>query len=142
LIYNSHFIFSFKVGDLALLLPTRNSTGRPWAAFNINAPHYFLKSTENIAAQMQSREWIVARIVSITEYVTDEAVPESNPYGLGNGITYHLIEVENWRNNKLHPSKKRHVAHDSGLASIAHPREVANSSRAILTPSSVHSYNT
>ncbi|CEP11651.1 hypothetical protein [Parasitella parasitica] len=103
-------------GDLTLLLPTRNSSGKPWAAFNINAPHYFLKSTENIAAQIQNREWIVARIVAITEHVTDATNPESNPFGLDNGITYHLIEVENWRSNR--PNKRRHVSTDSGLASI------------------------
>ncbi|GAN03349.1 hypothetical protein MAM1_0039c02802 [Mucor ambiguus] len=135
---------NFKVGDLTLLLPTRNSTGKPWAAFNINAPHYFLKSTDNIAAQMQSREWIVARIVSITEYVTDETVPGSNPYGLANGVTYHLIEVENWRNNKQHPSKRRHVSSsDSGLASITTPRDIASNNRTLVNAaSSVHSYNT
>lgn len=124
-----------------MLLPTRNSTGKPWAAFNINAPHYFLKSTDNIAAQMQSREWIVARIVSITEYVTDETVPESNPYGLANGVTYRLIEVENWRNSKQHPSKRRHVSNDSGLASITAPRDMVSNNRALVNASSVHSYN-
>ncbi|KAG1103614.1 hypothetical protein G6F42_017196 [Rhizopus arrhizus] len=133
---------NFKVGDLTLLLPTRNSTGKPWAAFNINAPHYFLKSTDNIAAQMQSREWIVARIVSITEYVTDETVPGSNPYGLADGVTYRLIEVENWRNSKQHPSKRRHVSNYSGLASITAPRDMVNNNRALVNASSVHSYNT
>lgn len=58
---------SFQVGDVALFLPTRNSTGKPWAAFNINAPHYFLKPSDTIEQQMQHREWMVARITSITE---------------------------------------------------------------------------
>jgi len=31
---------SFKDGDLALFLPTRNQATRPWAAFNVGAPHY------------------------------------------------------------------------------------------------------
>jgi hypothetical protein len=67
-------IRSFKVGDVALFLPTRNSTGKPWAAFNINAPHYFLKPTDNIITQMTTREWIVARITSINENVVDSQV--------------------------------------------------------------------
>ncbi|KAL9542244.1 hypothetical protein MBANPS3_008703 [Mucor bainieri] len=129
---------SFREGDLALWLPTKNSTGKPWAAFNINAPHYFLKSTDNIAPQMQSREWIVARIVSITEYVTDGADPESNPFGLADGVTYRLVEVENYRNSKQHPNKRRHVSsNDSGLASIPNPRHIVD-----RAASSVHSYTT
>jgi hypothetical protein len=68
------FLNSFKVGDVALFLPTRNSTGKPWAAFNINAPHYFLKPTDNIISQMTTREWIVARVTAIDENVVDSQV--------------------------------------------------------------------
>lgn len=67
---------SFKVGDVALFLPTRNSSGKPWAAFNISAPHYFLKPSESVAFQMNTREWIVARITSITEHVVNAQVSE------------------------------------------------------------------
>ncbi|KAK5275983.1 oligomeric, coiled-coil, peripheral membrane protein, partial [Cryomyces antarcticus] len=38
---------SFKDGDLALFLPTRNQATRPWAAFNVNAPHYFLREQDS-----------------------------------------------------------------------------------------------
>lgn len=103
---------SFQVGDVALFLPTRNSTGKPWAAFNINAPHYFLQGTDNMTAQMESRECIVARIVSITEHTTEANDPESNPFGLGEDTKFYLVEAENWRHNKHHPSKKRHIQHD------------------------------
>jgi hypothetical protein len=82
----------------------------------------------NIAAQMKTREWIVARIVTITEHVTDENVPESNPYGLNNGIKYYQLETEPWRNAKhnTHKSKKRMTnstyheqqLQDNGLASL------------------------
>ncbi|KAM3586480.1 oligomeric, coiled-coil, peripheral membrane protein [Umbelopsis sp. WA50703] len=89
---------NFKVGDVALFLPTRNSTGKPWAAFNINAPHFFLKPTDNIISQMSTREWIVARITSITENVVDYQIPSSNPYGLSDGFKFYQLEVENWRN--------------------------------------------
>ncbi|GAB5593814.1 oligomeric [Umbelopsis nana] len=90
---------NFKVGDVALFLPTRNSTGKPWAAFNINAPHYFLKPTDNIITQMTTREWIVARITSINESVVDSQVSSSNPYGLSEGFKFYQLEVENWRNS-------------------------------------------
>jgi autophagy-related protein 11 len=71
-----------------------------------------------MTAQMESREWIVARIVSITEHITEANNPESNPFGLGDDTKFYLVEAENWRHNKHHPSKKRHIQHDSGLASI------------------------
>ncbi|CAE6418999.1 unnamed protein product, partial [Rhizoctonia solani] len=62
---------NFARGDLALFLPTRNSIAKPWAAFNVAFPHYFLNATEDISELLKSREWIVARIVSITERIAD-----------------------------------------------------------------------
>lgn len=83
---------NFAKGDLALFLPTRNSVSKPWAAFNgacsllrsrrpevhakspVSFPHYFLLATGHLAEQLKSREWIVARITSITERVVDQKV--------------------------------------------------------------------
>jgi autophagy-related protein 11 len=42
---------SFQVGDLALFLPTRNPNA--WAAFNIDAPHYFMAPTERYERYMR-----------------------------------------------------------------------------------------
>ncbi|PVG01431.1 hypothetical protein CPB86DRAFT_773278 [Serendipita vermifera] len=90
---------NFQKGDLALFLPTRNSVAKPWAAFNVSFPHYFLNATGHIAEQLKTREWIVARIVSITEHMVDGKDPTSNPYGLGNGVKYYMLEVEDWTLN-------------------------------------------
>ncbi|KZV76457.1 hypothetical protein PENSPDRAFT_741294 [Peniophora sp. CONT] len=87
---------NFAKGDLALFLPTRNSVSKPWAAFNVSFPHYFLQATGHLAEQLKNREWIVARITSITERVVDHKDPTSNPYGLGDGIKYYMLEVEDW----------------------------------------------
>ncbi|KAF9437182.1 oligomeric, coiled-coil, peripheral membrane protein [Entomortierella beljakovae] len=103
---------NFKVDDLTLFLPTRNSISKPWAAFNINFPHYFLQMTPTMASQLRNREWIVARITSITEAVVDKrlevedgsassssspnAVTTHNPFGLGDGVKYYLLEATNW----------------------------------------------
>jgi autophagy-related protein 11 len=81
---------NFQKGDLALFLPTRNPVARPWAAFNskcryynselpadfhtVSFPHYFLNATGHVAEQLKTREWIVARITSITERVVDSKV--------------------------------------------------------------------
>jgi autophagy-related protein 11 len=94
---------NFAKGDLALFLPTRNSVSKPWAAFNgarnsfyfsradhqsacfvcqicvdfdlsVSFPHYFLQATGHLAEQLKTREWIVARITSITERVVDPKV--------------------------------------------------------------------
>ena len=37
-------------------------------------PHYFLQATGHLAEQLKTREWIVARITSITERVVDSKV--------------------------------------------------------------------
>ncbi|KAI8084749.1 autophagy-related protein 11-domain-containing protein [Halteromyces radiatus] len=108
---------NFKVGDVALFLPTRNSTGKPWAAFNINAPHYFLKPSEAIANQMNSREWIVARITSITECVVNAQDPKTNPYGLSDQLVFYQLEVENWRNARQRHHHKKSRQDKSATAS-------------------------
>ncbi|CAE6533282.1 unnamed protein product [Rhizoctonia solani] len=87
---------NFARGDLALFLPTRNSIAKPWAAFNVAFPHYFLNATEDISELLKSREWIVARIVSITERIADSKRPNGNPFGLGDGVKFHLLDVEDW----------------------------------------------
>jgi autophagy-related protein 11 len=134
---------NFAKGDLALFLPTRNSVSKPWAAFNgmwrvfceffctghlifhlVSFPHYFLQAMGHLAEQLKTREWIVARITSITERVVDQNVrpqnrvldvnsgidftqdPSSNPYGLGDGVKYYMLEVEDWT-QPTQPQKRR-----------------------------------
>ncbi|KAF9010058.1 putative peripheral membrane protein [Cyathus striatus] len=101
---------NFTKGDLALFLPTRNSVSKPWAAFNVSFPHYFLQATGHLAEQLKTREWIVARITSITERVVDHQDPTSNPYGLGDGVKYYMLEVEDWTqptHNKRRTSSRK-----------------------------------
>ncbi|KAI1794419.1 hypothetical protein LXA43DRAFT_1116792 [Ganoderma leucocontextum] len=97
---------NFAKSDLALFLPTRNSISKPWAAFNVSFPHYFLQATGHLADQLKTREWIVARITSITERVVDSRDPATNPYGLGDGVKYYMLEVEDWT-QPSYPSKRR-----------------------------------
>ncbi|KAJ7485843.1 putative peripheral membrane protein [Mycena latifolia] len=97
---------NFAKGDLALFLPTRNSVSKPWAAFNVSFPHYFLQATGHLAEQLKTREWIVARITSITERVVDHNDPTSNPYGLGDGVKYYMLEVEDWTQPSQHNKRK------------------------------------
>ncbi|CAL1699479.1 unnamed protein product [Somion occarium] len=98
---------NFAKGDLALFLPTRNSVSKPWAAFNVSFPHYFLQATGHLAEQLKTREWIVARITSITERVVDAKDASTNPYGLGDGVKYYMLEVEDWTQPTHHSSKRR-----------------------------------
>ncbi|KAI0763422.1 hypothetical protein BD413DRAFT_606619 [Trametes elegans] len=97
---------NFAKGDLALFLPTRNSVSKPWAAFNVSFPHYFLQATGHLAEQLKTREWIVARITSLTERIVDSKDPSTNPYGLGDGVKYYMLEVEDWT-QPAYPSKRR-----------------------------------
>ncbi|BGP47932.1 oligomeric, coiled-coil, peripheral membrane protein [Rhodotorula kratochvilovae] len=87
---------NFAKGDLALFLPTRNSAVPVWAAFNVSFPHHFLSATGVVAEQMKTREWIVARITSLTEKVVDAKDPSTNPYLLAAGTKYFTLEVEPW----------------------------------------------
>ena len=40
----------------------------------VSFPHYFLQATGHLAEQLKTREYIVARITSITERVVDQKV--------------------------------------------------------------------
>ncbi|KAH0560001.1 hypothetical protein GP486_003484 [Trichoglossum hirsutum] len=107
---------SFKEGDLALFLPTRNQATRPWAAFNVGAPHYFLR--EQDSHKLRTREWLLARISKVQERVVDlskcmsgiqpaagdrRSIGESsdggasfedeNPFELSDGLRWYLLDA-------------------------------------------------
>ena len=110
---------SFKEGDLALFLPTRNQATRPWAAFNVGAPHYFLR--EQDSHKLQSRDWLLARISKVEERVVDlsrslqnglrgqpdrrsinteasdgastRSVDDENPFELSDGLRWYMIDA-------------------------------------------------
>ncbi|WVF70148.1 hypothetical protein IAT40_004936 [Kwoniella sp. CBS 6097] len=98
---------NFAKGDLALFLPTRNAAARSWAAFNISAPHNFLKVNDTMQEQISTREWIIARIVK-----TDEAVArggdslETNPFGLADGLRYYTHHVEEYNPHAVRPPRR------------------------------------
>lgn len=110
---------SFKDGDLALFLPTRNQATRPWAAFNVGAPHYFLR--EQDAHKLPNRDWLLARISKVEERVVDlsrslqssraqagdrqsinteisdgasmRSVDDENPFELSDGLRWYMMDA-------------------------------------------------
>lgn len=101
---------SFKEGDLALFLPTRNQAVRSWAAFNVGAPHYFLR--EQDAHKLTTRDWLLARIGKIEERVVDlsrsmnggnhdrrsitsdgTSFDDENPFELSDGLRWYLLDA-------------------------------------------------
>ncbi|KAL9130881.1 MAG: hypothetical protein Q9217_001031 [Psora testacea] len=94
---------SFKEGDLALFLPTRDQATKPWAAFNVGAPHYFLR--EQDSHKLGKRDWLIARISKVEERVVDLSksmnglkvpgisVDEENPYELSDGLRWYLLDA-------------------------------------------------
>ena len=105
---------NFKEGDLALFLPTRNQATGAWAAFNVGAPHYFLK--EQDSHKLRSRDWLVARISKIEDRVVDlsksmsgahpndgrsfgeasnggDSFEDDNPFDLSDGLRWYLIDA-------------------------------------------------
>ncbi|KAH8426942.1 autophagy protein ATG11 [Aspergillus melleus] len=103
---------SFKDGDLALFLPTRNQAIRSWAAFNVGAPHYFLR--EQDAHKLQARDWLLARINKVEERVVDlsksmnganpdrrsigevsdgTSFDDENPFELSDGLRWYLLDA-------------------------------------------------
>ena len=105
---------SFKEGDLALFLPTRNQATRPWAAFNVGAPHYFLR--EQDSHRLRSRDWLLARISKVEERVVDlsksmtglrppssdrhslasdgaASLDDENPFELSDGLRWYMLDA-------------------------------------------------
>jgi autophagy-related protein 11 len=99
---------SFKEGDLALFLPTRNQATRSWAAFNVGAPHYFLR--EQDSHKLGNKEWLVARISKVEERIVDLSKPldgrsiaeseggqsfeDDNPFELSDGLRWYLLDAQ------------------------------------------------
>ena len=104
---------NFKDGDLALFLPTRDQATKPWAAFNVGAPHYFLR--EQDSHNLGKRDWLIARISKVEERVVDLSKSinglkpasdqasimsdgsisrsDENPYELSDGLRWYLIDA-------------------------------------------------
>lgn len=94
---------SFKAGDLVLFLPTRSQVSRPWAAFNVGAPHYFLREQES--HKLRNREWLLARVSNVEERVVDLSRPvtsassstastiNDNPFGLQDGLRWYFLDA-------------------------------------------------
>jgi autophagy-related protein 11 len=107
---------SFKEGDLALFLPTRNQATKAWAAFNVGAPHYFLREQET--HRLQARDWLLARIHKVEERVVDlkksmadlnlpaggdrqsiassdgaSFMDDENPFELSDGLRWYLLDA-------------------------------------------------
>ncbi|KAK7678128.1 hypothetical protein QCA50_018921 [Cerrena zonata] len=127
---------NFAKGDLALFLPTRNSVSKPWAAFNVSFPHYFLQATGHLAEQLKTREWVVARITSITERVVDVRDVSTNPYGLGDGVKYYMLEVEDWTQSHNSSSHHHHSSkRRTGIVSSSNRRQGTLETEGILSTS-------
>ncbi|KAL9120624.1 MAG: hypothetical protein Q9187_002819 [Circinaria calcarea] len=106
---------SFKEGDLALFLPTRNQATKPWAAFNVGAPHYFLR--EQDSHKLRARDWLLARISKVEERIVDLSKPingvhpasdrrsigetsdggasfdDENPFELSDGLRWYMLDA-------------------------------------------------
>lgn len=107
---------NFKEGDLALFLPTRDQATKPWAAFNVGAPHCFLR--EQDSHNLGKRDWLIARISKVEERVVDLSKSingglkgsgdqksggdksdigvfpnDENPYELSDGLRWYLIDA-------------------------------------------------
>jgi autophagy-related protein 11 len=107
---------SFKEGDLALFLPTRNQATRSWAAFNVGAPHYFLREQDN--HKLGNKEWLIARINKVEERIVDlsktmeaaraaasdghsiaesegaQSFEDDNPFDLSDGLRWYLLDAQ------------------------------------------------
>ncbi|KAG5370196.1 Autophagy-related protein 11 [Yarrowia sp. C11] len=86
----------FKVGDLVLFLPTRDPSRQPqpWAAFNVGAPHFFLK--QKPGRELKERDWLVGRITGMEERVVNGGVGDrvENPFDLAQGLRWWWLEAE------------------------------------------------
>lgn len=96
-------IKNFQPNDLILFLPTSDemqnkpdSLEQPWAAFNIGAPHFFLKNEPALSSgdpnpgyiNLVGRDWAIARATKVEEH------NDANPFMLGQGSVWFYIEAD------------------------------------------------
>ncbi|WVQ76737.1 hypothetical protein IAR50_006411 [Cryptococcus sp. DSM 104548] len=116
---------NFAKGDLALFLPTRNTATKSWAAFNISAPHNFLKLDAALLDQIRNREWIIAKIIKIEEAVaTGGESLDTNPFGLADGLRYYTHTVEEYNPHAARPSRRAASASFSGSHIMTSPHRI------------------
>ncbi|KAJ5103674.1 hypothetical protein N7532_004203 [Penicillium argentinense] len=94
---------SFKEGDVALFLPTRNQAIRSWAAFNINAPHYFLREQDShkldqkpgflLALLRLKSEFAATDKKSLGEASDGNSLDDDNPFALSDGLRWYLVDA-------------------------------------------------
>jgi len=82
---------SFKVGDVALFMPTGRGIGgrRTYLAFHSSCPHRYLNN-DSIRG---NPDYVLGRIVFQEEHVAGQG-RESNPFGLHRGTKFLLLTVE------------------------------------------------
>lgn len=101
---------SFEMDDLVLFLPTRidraeeiDENFQPWAAFNIGAPHYFLRVQKNegnktgITHSIKDKEWMVGRVTYIEEHTVTDANfndKDANPFHLSTGVVWYVVDAK------------------------------------------------
>ena len=69
--------YVFRSADCPRILPSPPPELR-FGFVIVSFPHYFLQATGHLAEQLKTREWVVARITSITERVVDVKVRQHN----------------------------------------------------------------
>src|SRR5690606_2423132 len=81
----------------------------PWAAFNVGAPHYFLR--EQDSHKLRTRDWLLARITKVEEKIVDLSRPTTaatvssspsssrassvneNPFELSDGLRWYFLDA-------------------------------------------------
>jgi hypothetical protein len=83
---------SFRVGDVALFMPTGRGSGgrRTYVAFHSNCPHRFL-STDSIDGKP---DYVLGRVVYQEELVAGTVGTDANPHGLIAGTKFWILTVE------------------------------------------------
>ncbi|KDN52910.1 hypothetical protein K437DRAFT_231291 [Tilletiaria anomala UBC 951] len=88
---------NFQIGDLALFLPTRDSSEtKTWAAFNIGFPHFFMHIDGALAEQVKTKQWLVGKIMNIKGQVVNAADETTNPYKLTPGVKFYMLDVQEY----------------------------------------------
>jgi len=82
--------FNFKVGDVALFMPTSSKEKRGYVAFHINSPHKYL-NTDSIEG---NPDYVLGRIVIQEELVAGAKGTAANPHGLVVGTKFWILTVE------------------------------------------------
>lgn len=118
------------LSTVSITVPARQLTLR-----SVSAPYHFMRAPDEKQEEWKTRDNIIARITTTKEAVASDA-PGSNPFGLANGLTYYIHEVEEYDPQTVKQTRRSLSAHgpETGASQVS-GGSIARPARQMSAPS-------